>query len=60
MPEITCLVILRVRDVRNTRSRAGLYRFLIRETIDVGRVKAQIIDHRLHYGHFITTKRRWK
>ncbi len=38
-----------VRDI----SRAGLYRFLIREAMDIGRIKAQIIDHKLHYGHFV-------
>jgi hypothetical protein len=31
---------------------AGLYRYVIREKMDVARFKREIIDHRLHYGHF--------
>jgi NAD(P)H-nitrite reductase large subunit len=34
-------------------SRAGLYRFVIKERMPVSRIKSQIINHTLHYGHFI-------
>ena len=34
-------------------SRAGLYRYLIREGSPVEDVKSEIIAHRLHYGHFL-------
>lgn len=33
--------------------RAGLYRFAIREKRNIEKVKAQIINHKLHYGHFL-------
>lgn len=36
-------------------SRAGLYRFVIREKMPVAKIKSQIINHALHYGHFIRT-----
>lgn len=38
-----------VGDIRN----AGLYRYVIRENMDVAGFKPAIIDHTLHYGHFI-------
>jgi len=34
-------------------SHAGLYRHLIRERTSVNGLKAAIIGHRLHYGHFL-------
>ena len=34
-------------------ARAGLYRYVIRENMDVAVIKSQIIDHTLHYGHFL-------
>jgi NAD(P)H-nitrite reductase large subunit len=34
-------------------SRAGLYRFVIRERKPVDKIKSHIINHTLHYGHFI-------
>ncbi len=34
-------------------SNAGLYRYVIRERMPVDRMKSVIIDHKLHYGHFI-------
>lgn len=34
-------------------SRAGLYRYLIREGSPVDDVKSEIVGHRLHYGHFL-------
>ncbi len=34
-------------------SRAGLYRFAIRERVPVDKIKSHIINHTLHYGHFI-------
>jgi len=37
-------------------SRAGLYRYLIREGSPVDDVKSEIIGHRLHYGHFLRHK----
>ncbi|MHC1726201.1 MAG: NAD(P)/FAD-dependent oxidoreductase [Syntrophobacteraceae bacterium] len=41
--------ILLVGDI----SRAGLYRFLIKERMPVANLKANIINHTLHYGHFM-------
>lgn len=38
-----------VGDIRN----AGLYRYVIREKMDVAGFKPQIIDNTLHYGHFM-------
>jgi NAD(P)H-nitrite reductase large subunit len=38
-----------VGDIRN----AGLYRYVIREKMAVAGFKRQIIDHTLHYGHFL-------
>jgi NAD(P)H-nitrite reductase large subunit len=38
-----------VGDITN----AGLYRYVIREKMEIERIKRQIIDHRLHYGHFL-------
>ena len=32
---------------------AGLYRFVIRERMDVTALKSQIINHRLHYGNLL-------
>jgi len=37
-----------VGDITNT----GLYRYVIREKMDVAGFKREIIDHTLHYGHF--------
>lgn len=37
-------------------SRAGLYRFVIRERMPVENIKSQIIGHTLHYGHFVRQK----
>jgi NAD(P)H-nitrite reductase large subunit len=34
-------------------SRAGLYRFVIKERMPVSRIKSHIINHTLHYGHFV-------
>jgi NAD(P)H-nitrite reductase large subunit len=31
---------------------AGLYRYVIREKVNVHHIKKYIINHRLHYGHF--------
>jgi NAD(P)H-nitrite reductase large subunit len=36
-------------------TRAGLYRLVIRERMDVAHIKSHIIDHTLHYGHFLRT-----
>ena len=36
-------------------ARAGLYRLVIRERMDVAHIKSHIINHSLHYGHFIKT-----
>jgi hypothetical protein len=33
-------------------TKAGLYRYVIREKMDVAGFKREIIDHTLHYGHF--------
>jgi NAD(P)H-nitrite reductase large subunit len=38
-----------VGDITN----AGLYRYVIREKMTVSRFKRPIIDHTLHYGHFM-------
>ncbi len=32
---------------------AGMYRYMIRENMQIGRVKSRIIDRTLHYGHFL-------
>ncbi len=37
-------------------SRAGLYRFVIRERMPVEKIKSQIINHTLHYGHFLRSR----
>jgi len=34
-------------------SRAGLYRYLIREGLPVTKLKQEIINHSLHYGHIL-------
>ena len=48
-PEGTRLVgAVFVGDITN----AGLYRYVIREKMDVAGFKREIIDHTLHYGHF--------
>lgn len=44
--------VLLVGDI----SRAGLYRFVIRERMPVEKIKSQIINHTLHYGHFVAGK----
>ncbi|MEN6439665.1 MAG: FAD-dependent oxidoreductase [Syntrophobacter sp.] len=41
--------VLLVGDI----SRAGMYRFLIKEGKPVAKIKSHIIDHTLHYGHFV-------
>ena len=41
--------VLLVGDI----SRAGLYRFVIKEKMPVARIKSHIINHTLHYGHFM-------
>ncbi len=41
--------VLLVGDI----SRAGLYRFVIKERKPVAGIKSHIIDHTLHYGHFL-------
>jgi len=43
--------VLLVGDI----ARAGLYRLVIRERMDVAQIKSHIINHSLHYGHFIRT-----
>lgn len=49
-PDGTRLVgVLLVGDI----ARAGLYRFVIKERMPVAGIKKQIIDHTLHYGHFV-------
>jgi len=51
-PEGNRLVgVLLVGDI----ARAGLYRLVIRERMDVAHIKSHIINHSLHYGHFIRT-----
>ncbi len=34
-------------------SRAGLYRFVIREKMSIEDLKSDILSHKLHYGHFL-------
>jgi len=34
-------------------ARAGLYRHLIRERAQLNGLKAAVVEHRLHYGHFL-------
>lgn len=34
-------------------TRAGLYRFVIREGRDVSRIKRHVINHTLHYGYLL-------
>jgi nitrite reductase (NADH) large subunit len=41
-----------IGDITN----AGLYRYVIREKLPVMRIKRYIMDHTLHYGHFVTGK----
>jgi NAD(P)H-nitrite reductase large subunit len=41
--------VLLVGDI----SRAGLYRFVIKERKPVAGIKSHIINHKLHYGHFL-------
>ncbi len=41
--------VLLVGDI----SRAGLYRCLIRDRMPISSIKSNIIDHTLHYGHFM-------
>ena len=49
-PDGTVLVgVLLVGDI----ARAGLYRVLIREKMEVAGIKPHIIDHTLHYGHLL-------
>ena len=49
-PEGTRLVgAVFVGDITN----AGLYRYIIREKMDVAGFKREILDHTLHYGHFM-------
>ncbi len=51
-PEGNRLVgVLLVGDI----ARAGLYRLVIRERMDVKPIKSHIINHSLHYGHFLKT-----
>lgn len=38
-----------IGDITN----AGLYRYVIRERMPVAHIKSLIIDHALHYGHFL-------
>lgn len=47
----TLVGILLVGDI----SRAGLYRFLIREKKEIGPIKSHVVDHTLHYGHLVRT-----
>ncbi|MBI9086507.1 MAG: NAD(P)/FAD-dependent oxidoreductase [Desulfobacterales bacterium] len=39
-----------IGDITN----AGIYRYVIRNKTPVAKFKRQIIDHTLHYGHFLT------
>ena len=32
---------------------AGMYRYVIRERMDIGAIKGLLIDQKLHYGHFM-------
>ncbi len=41
--------VLLVGDI----AQAGLYRFVIREKMALAGIKAHIVDHTLHYGHFL-------
>ena len=41
-----------IGDITN----AGLYRYVIREKMPVMNIKRYIVDHTLHYGHFVTGK----
>ena len=41
--------VLMIGDI----ARAGLYRLVIRECMDVSTIKHHIIGHRLHYGHLM-------
>ncbi|OIP33049.1 MAG: hypothetical protein COW04_00875 [Deltaproteobacteria bacterium CG12_big_fil_rev_8_21_14_0_65_43_10] len=34
-------------------SKAGLYRYIIREMMPIKDIKSEIVNHRLHYGHFL-------
>jgi nitrite reductase (NADH) large subunit len=38
-------------------TKAGLYRAVIRERMEIGEIKKQIIEYRLHYGHLLCGKR---
>jgi NAD(P)H-nitrite reductase large subunit len=50
-PEGTRLIgAVFIRDITN----AGLYRYVIREKMPVMHIKRYIIEHTLHYGHFVT------
>ncbi|RLB84078.1 MAG: NAD(P)/FAD-dependent oxidoreductase [Deltaproteobacteria bacterium] len=50
-PEGTRLIgAVFIGDITN----AGLYRYVIREKMPVMHIKRYIIDHTLHYGHFVT------
>jgi NAD(P)H-nitrite reductase large subunit len=52
-PEGTCLIgAVFIGDITN----AGLYRYVIREKMPIMQIKRYIIDHTLHYGHFMTGK----
>ena len=49
-PDGTRLVgVLLIGDI----TRAGLYRLVIRERMDVAPFKSHVINHTLHYGHFL-------
>ena len=53
-PDGTHLIgVLLVGDI----SRAGLYRAVIKERKPVSAIKSHIINHTLHYGHFISRER---
>jgi len=32
---------------------ARMYRYLIRESMQIGKIKSHIMDQTLHYGHFL-------
>jgi NAD(P)H-nitrite reductase large subunit len=32
---------------------AGMYRYVIRENMQIGKIKSHIINQTLHYGHFL-------
>jgi NAD(P)H-nitrite reductase large subunit len=50
-PEGTRLIgAVFIGDITN----AGLYRYVIREKMPVMHIKRYIIEHTLHYGHFVT------